>query len=248
MPRQSRGTQADRAPDGRRIYSLGDVTKYTDVKRPQAQYWLKHRLIVPDYKAGGGPGKYHGFTFRNLVEFDVARRLSWIGASLDFMGTVLERLRLADPDDWYELMPRLDDEIEAVLKKKKRRPTKKQALAWLDAHGGHLDFKDPKVAAEFSRHATASGLYKEDPPLSEDQQHKLTLWRQFKDPATRVKDGPPVLLCFPMGMVYGGIREVETFGFFQDGNFPTVSLNLTVIFEQLESVTGDHWNNLGVQP
>ena len=85
MPRKSRGTENERAADGRRIYSLGDVTRYTTVPRPQAQYWLKHRLIVPDYVAAGGAGKYHGFTFRNLVEFEVARRLTWLGLSIPVM-------------------------------------------------------------------------------------------------------------------------------------------------------------------
>ena len=80
MSRQRRGESNERAPDGRRIYSLGDVSAYTQVKRPQAQYWLKHRLIVPDYEASGGPGTYHGFTFRNLIEFAIAKSLAEIGA------------------------------------------------------------------------------------------------------------------------------------------------------------------------
>src|SRR5215203_5337237 len=115
MPRQKRRAANDMAHDGRRLYSLGDVTALTQVPRPQAQYWLKHLVIVPDHKSDGGPGKYHGFTFRNLIEFEIARRLSWLGLSLEALKGALESLRLEDPADWYTRMPRLHADVQQVL-------------------------------------------------------------------------------------------------------------------------------------
>jgi DNA-binding transcriptional MerR regulator len=247
VPRKSRGTENERAADGRRIYSLGDVARYAEVPRPQAQYWLKHRLIVPDYEAGGGPGKYHGFTFRNLVEFEVARRLSWVGISIDVIRAALASMRLWDPDDWYAEMPRMRSAIDKALAKKKRPPTKVEALKWFDQHEGALDLTDPALLADLHRNSVAAGLYAEEEDesrLPEAMQRELALWRRFKDPSTRAADGPPVVLrCFhaAAGLVFSDTvlsRDI--------GPVPWVLLNLTSVFEHLESATSDHWNNQGV--
>ena len=158
MPRGRRGA-TERAPDGRRIYSLGDVGRYADVPRPQAQDRLKHRVIVPDYESSGGPGQYHGFTFRNLVEFAVAKRLSEFGATIDVMKDAMQELRM-DSDDRDSAMPRMRRAIASVPKRK--RPTKKKAVAWIDEQVrkggvGSGDLQIPKRVADFNRNAAASG-------------------------------------------------------------------------------------------
>jgi hypothetical protein len=240
MPRRKHRADGDRAADGRRLYSLGDVVEVTGITAPQGRYWVRTRLIPADYP-GAGQGNFSGFTFRNLVEFEICHRLSSIATDTRVMQEALSSLRAADEDDWYSNMPRMAAAIDAVPKK--RKPTKKAALRWLDERLGSLkgsDFTDPELTVDVDRYFEAAGLEYPSPSDTEEQREaeKLARWRAFKEPATR-GDSDVTLCCGAVGFLafsHDALHRYIHMG------VPAVALSLAPIFAYLETKTGDHWN------
>lgn len=246
MPRTSRGSADDRAADGRRIYSLGDVGKFTGVKRPQAQYWVKKLVVVPDYPAGGGTGNYNGFTFRNLVEFSIARNAE--GLPIDDLKGALSSLRSVDDDDWYDEMPRMR-QATAALPRPANPPTRAEAIEWFTRQErkggiGSGDYGDPKWHAEAALYLPLVGSPKFPREYLARMKRELAQWRRFKNPAKRDPKTTVVLTCrnrtgflvFDPEELYDGLRR---------GLPSLLAINLSVIFAALEKATGDHWNNTG---
>ena len=250
MPRTSRRNANDLAADGRRIYSLGDVKTFTGVPRPQAQYWVKKLVIVPDYPAQGGTGNYNGFSFRNLVEFAIAKFSEAL--PVEQIKGALVSLRGVDPDDWYDEMPRMRQAI-AALPKPAKPATKGKAIEWITRQErkggiGSGNYGDPKWHVEAERYLAFFG----DPPphlrhvYEARSKRELAQWRRFKNPAKRDPKTTVILSCRNAGgyLVFGADELYDELT-----RVPSVvAVNLSFIFANLEKRTCDHWNNKGGKP
>ena len=64
-----------------RAYSSSEVQSLTGVSRNQLTHWTDAGLLVADIAEAGGRGKHRRFSFMNLVEAVVAKRLTGYGAS-----------------------------------------------------------------------------------------------------------------------------------------------------------------------
>src|SRR5258706_11506076 len=84
-----------KAPRSRKTYSLGDVMRLTDAKRPQIEYWVRKGIIRGEFE-DGGTGLPRQFVFRNLVEVSVGLDLNLVGVNTEVMSSMVETLRCGD--------------------------------------------------------------------------------------------------------------------------------------------------------
>ncbi len=244
MPRSRKREKGDRAEDGRRLYSLGDIAKITGAPRPKSQYWIKHSLIVPDYP-GTGTGNHSGFTFRNLVEFQIAERLSWVAFPLEAMRVALATIRVGD--DWYAEMPRMRAAMSALDSPGAKAPSKEQGLAWLEESeriGGSGKWTDPAYLLHAERHLEATGLFEVIPEsLQQKMDVEANRWREFRDPASRKSGEHHLLLVCSIATAFLTTSPDALYKYVAHG-VPATVLDLTTIFTGLELRTGDHWTKV----
>ena len=79
-------------------FSTRAVTRITGVTARQLDYWANTDFIVPSVQVGAGRGKVRLYSFVDLVQVKVAKRLSDAGISLQKMRRAVATLRSLAPD------------------------------------------------------------------------------------------------------------------------------------------------------
>ena len=74
------------------------VKEITGVSRMQLQHWDRTGIVRPSIKIGAGKGSRREYSFKDLVELKVAKRLREEGISLQKIRKALEYLRKNFPD------------------------------------------------------------------------------------------------------------------------------------------------------
>lgn len=74
------------------------VKEITGVSRMQLQHWDRTGIVRPSIKLGAGKGSRREYSFKDLVQLKVARRLREEGISLQKIRKALEYLRKNFPD------------------------------------------------------------------------------------------------------------------------------------------------------
>lgn len=74
------------------------VKEITGVSRMQLQHWDRTGIVRPSIKIGAGKGSRREYSFRDLVQLKVAKRLREEGISLQKIRKALEYLRKNFPD------------------------------------------------------------------------------------------------------------------------------------------------------
>lgn len=74
------------------------VKEITGVSRMQLQHWDRTGIVRPSIKLGAGKGSRREYSFKDLVQLKVAKRLREEGISLQKIRTALEYLRKNFPD------------------------------------------------------------------------------------------------------------------------------------------------------
>lgn len=79
-------------------FSTNAVARITGVTHRQLDYWANTGFIVPSISAGVGRGKVRLYSFSDLVQVRVAKRLSDAGISLQKMRRAVSTLRSLAPE------------------------------------------------------------------------------------------------------------------------------------------------------
>jgi DNA-binding transcriptional MerR regulator len=74
------------------------VKEITEVSRMQLQHWDRTSIVRPSVKIGAGKGSRREYSFKDLVQLKVAKRLREEGISLQKIRKALEYLRRNFPD------------------------------------------------------------------------------------------------------------------------------------------------------
>jgi predicted RNase H-like HicB family nuclease len=74
------------------------VKEITEVSRMQLQHWDRTGIVRPSIKIGAGKGSRREYSFKDLVQLKVAKRLREEGISLQKIRKALEYLRKNFPD------------------------------------------------------------------------------------------------------------------------------------------------------
>jgi len=74
------------------------VKEITEVSRMQLQHWDRTGIVRPSIKIGAGKGSRREYSFKDLVQLKVAKRLRDEGISLQKIRRALEYLRKHFPD------------------------------------------------------------------------------------------------------------------------------------------------------
>jgi len=74
-------------------FTSGQACRLTGVPYRRLDYWASSGFLSPSAQAADGTGTWRGYTFVDLVQLRVAKRLRDAGISLQGLRTVQERLR-----------------------------------------------------------------------------------------------------------------------------------------------------------
>lgn len=74
-------------------FTAGQASRVSGVRYRTLDYWAKSAFLTPSAQAAEGTGTWRGYTFRDLVQLRVARRLRDAGISLQGLRKVQQRLK-----------------------------------------------------------------------------------------------------------------------------------------------------------
>jgi DNA-binding transcriptional MerR regulator len=75
-----------------RLFTGGEASRIVDMHYMTLDYWARSKFLEPSARAANGRGRDRGYTFRDLVELRVAKRLRDAGISLQALREVRELL------------------------------------------------------------------------------------------------------------------------------------------------------------
>src|SRR5262245_59694650 len=86
-------------------YSQKDVCRVLPVTPAQIEYWARSHVLQPQLSSSGR-GDYRYFSFANLVEIEICRRVTALGLAVhECLGAIL-KLQHLDPEDSLLESPR----------------------------------------------------------------------------------------------------------------------------------------------
>lgn len=74
-------------------FQVKDVTRLTGLGRQTVQYWLRKGLVQPEFTGHTPQGVARRFSIRNLIEFAVAKELSFYGIEAQHLAQVMTHCR-----------------------------------------------------------------------------------------------------------------------------------------------------------
>ena len=74
-------------------FTSGQACRFTGVPYRRLDYWASSGFLSPSAQAAEGTGTWRGYTFRDLVQLRVAKRLRDAGISLQGLRKVQQRLQ-----------------------------------------------------------------------------------------------------------------------------------------------------------
>ena len=75
------------------VWTAGQVARLSGVPYRTVDYWASSGFIEPSVQAAQGRGQWRGYSFRDIVQLRVARRLRDAGISLQGLRKVKQRLQ-----------------------------------------------------------------------------------------------------------------------------------------------------------
>jgi DNA-binding transcriptional MerR regulator len=75
------------------VWTAGQVASLSGVPYRTVDYWASSGFIEPSVQAAQGKGQWRGYSFRDIVQLRVAKRLRDAGISLQGLRKIKERLQ-----------------------------------------------------------------------------------------------------------------------------------------------------------
>jgi DNA-binding transcriptional MerR regulator len=75
------------------VWTAGQVARLSGVPYRTVDYWASTEFIPPSVQAAHGRGQWRGYSFRDIVQLRVAKRLRDAGISLQGLRKVQQRLQ-----------------------------------------------------------------------------------------------------------------------------------------------------------
>src|SRR3954452_5679526 len=77
-------------------YRFGDVVRFSGATRNNLIHWTQKRVISPDIRQGGGPGRHALFSFRNIALATIATQLNAFSVPTAIINKVVLNLAIQD--------------------------------------------------------------------------------------------------------------------------------------------------------